>query len=74
MTRETHNNRVIRKWKGSDFSNSNSIALMTPLTTLIFDFHSVISALYAFAYDSDSDSVVSENHPLHTLICVIIIV
>ena len=34
---------VGRKWKGS--SDSDSVALMTPLTTPIFDFHKVISAL-----------------------------
>ena len=33
------------KWKCSDSSDSDSIAVMTPLTTLIFDFHKVISAL-----------------------------
>ena len=33
---------------------------MTPLTTLIFDFH---------AYDSDSDSVAIENRPLHKKYC-----
>ena len=31
--------RVGRKWKRSDSSDSDSIALMTPLTTPIFDFH-----------------------------------
>ena len=31
--------RVGRKWKRSDFSDSDSVALMTPLTTPIFDFH-----------------------------------
>ena len=36
---------VGRKWKGSDSSDSDSVALMTPLTTPIFDFHKVISAL-----------------------------
>ena len=38
---------------------------MTPLTTPIFDFHQVISALTdsAYNYDSDSDSVASENQP-----------
>ena len=54
--------RVIRKWKRSDFSDSNSIALMTPLTTLIFDFHYVISTLYAFAYDS-----IQFNSLFHTI-------
>ena len=28
-----------RKWKRSDSSDSDSVELMTPLTTLIFDFH-----------------------------------
>ena len=36
---------VGRKWKRSDSSDSDSVALMTPLTTPMFDFHSVISAL-----------------------------
>ena len=36
---------VGRKWKRSDSSDSDYVALMTPLTTPIFDFHSVISAL-----------------------------
>ena len=36
---------VGRKWKRSDSSDSDSVALMTPLTTPIFDFHLVISAL-----------------------------
>ena len=35
---------VGRKWKWSDSSDSDSVALMTPLTTPIFDFHLVISA------------------------------
>ena len=34
-----------RKWKRSDSSNSDSVELMTPLTTLFFNFHLVISAL-----------------------------
>ena len=36
---------VGRKWKRSDSSDSDSVALMTRLTTLIFDFHKVINAL-----------------------------
>ena len=36
---------VGRKWKRSDSSDSDSVELMTPLTTPIFDFHKVISAL-----------------------------
>ena len=36
---------VGRKWKRSDSSDSDSVALMTPLITPIFDFHQVISAL-----------------------------
>ena len=36
---------VGRKWKRSDSSDSDSVALMTPLTTPSFDFHLVISAL-----------------------------
>ena len=30
---------VGRKWKRSDSSDSDSVELMTPLTTPIFDFH-----------------------------------
>ena len=37
--------RVGRKWKRSDSSDSDSVALMTPLTTSIFDFREVIGAL-----------------------------
>ena len=36
---------VRRKWKRSDFSDSDTVVLMTPLTTLIFYFHQVISGL-----------------------------
>ena len=36
---------VGRKWKRSDSSDSDSVALMTPLTTPSFDFHQIISAL-----------------------------
>ena len=35
---------VGRKWKRSDSSDSDSVALMTRLTTLIFYFHKVINA------------------------------
>ena len=58
---------VGRKWKRSDSSDSDSVALMTPLTTPIFDFHEVkrsYDSAYDSAYDSDSDSVASENQPL----------
>ena len=34
-----------KKWKRSDSSDSDSVALMTWLTTPIFNFHEVISAL-----------------------------
>ena len=34
-----------RRWKRSDSSDSNSVALMTLLTTQFFDFHKVIGAL-----------------------------
>ena len=50
---------VGRKWKRSDSSDSDSVALMTPLTTPIFDFHQVKRS-----YDSAYDSVASENQPL----------
>ena len=36
---------VGRKWKRSDSSYADSVELMTPLTTAMFDFHLVISAL-----------------------------
>ena len=37
---------VGRKWRRSDSnSDSDSVVLLTPLTTPIFDFHQVISAL-----------------------------
>ena len=36
---------VARKWKRLDSSDSDSVALMTPLTTLNFDSHWIISAL-----------------------------
>ena len=52
---------VRRKWKRSHFSDSDSAALMTLLTTPFFDFHLVISALATSHDDSDSDSVASEN-------------
>ena len=42
----------------SDSSDSDSVALMTPLTTPIFDFH---KRSYDSAYESDS--VASENQP-----------
>ena len=38
-------NGVGRKFKRSDSSDSDSVALMTPLTTPICDFYSVIGAL-----------------------------
>ena len=55
---------VGRKWKRSDSSDTDSVALITPLMTPIFDFPLGISAR---SYDSafDSDSVASENQPLH---------
>ena len=36
---------VGRKWKRSDSSDSDSVALRTPLTTPSFDFHKVLCAL-----------------------------
>ena len=36
---------VGRKWKRANSSDSDSVGLMTLLTTLIYDFHPVISAL-----------------------------
>lgn len=36
---------MARKWKHSDSSDSDSIELVTLLTTPFFDFHRVISAL-----------------------------
>ena len=32
-----------KKWKLSDSSDSDSVTLMTPLTTPILDFHCVVS-------------------------------
>ena len=58
---------VGRKWKRSDSSDSYSVALMTPLTTSIFDFHQVIST-YKSTYDSDSNSVASENQPFQVFL------
>ena len=40
-----HRELSLKKWKRSNSSHSDSGALMTPLTTPIFDFHQVISAL-----------------------------
>ena len=34
-----------KKWKHSDSSESDSVELMTPLMTAIFDFHLVVSSL-----------------------------
>ena len=55
-----------RKWKRSDSSDSDSVELMTPLTTPIFDFR--FSLGHKLSYDSDNDSdadsVASENQPL----------
>ena len=36
-------------------------------SVLLFDFHQIVS-LYAFDYDSDFDSVASENQPLKGLL------
>ena len=36
---------VRRRWKRSDSSDSDSVALMIPLTNPSFDFHKVINAL-----------------------------
>ena len=51
------------KLKRSDSSDSDSVVLMTPLTTPFFDFH---NALYHSAYTvlTSSDSVTSENYLL----------
>ena len=49
----------MEKWKRSDSSDSDSVTLTTP----IFDFRLIINALTT-QYDSDSDSVASENQPL----------
>ena len=37
--------RIRKKWKRSDSSDPDSVELMTPLTTPLFDFHWVISSL-----------------------------
>jgi len=41
-----------KKWKRSNSSDFDSVKLLTPLTTPIFDFHKVI---YKLSYDSDYD-------------------
>ena len=51
---------VERKWKCSDSSDSGSIVLMTALTTLIFDFHKVISAL-TIAFTTSTPSLVKAS-------------
>ena len=54
---------VGRKWKRSDSSDSDSVALMTPLTSPIFLFSLGHKRSYDSAYDSNSDSIACENHP-----------
>ena len=49
---------VGRKWEGSDSSDPDTVELMTPLSTPIFDKRS-----YDSDNDTDSDSVASENQP-----------
>ena len=49
---------LIRYWKRSYSSDSDSVELMIPLSTQIFDFH-----YDKRSYDSDSDFVASENQP-----------
>ena len=49
----------MEKRKRCDSSDSDSVTLTTP----IFDFRLIINALTT-QYDSDSDSVASENQPL----------
>ena len=39
------NGNIVNGWKRSDSSDSDSVELMTPLTTPIFEFHSVIGSL-----------------------------
>ena len=51
------------KWKRSDSSDSDSVELMTPLTTPIFDFHLVDHKLLC-----NSDSVDVENQPFQSVI------
>ena len=55
---------VGRKWKRSDSSDSDSVALMTSLTSPIFFLFSLgHKRSYDPAYDSNSDSIACENHP-----------
>ena len=54
-------NRVRGKWKHSDSSDSDSIKIMTLLTTLTFDFTLGHKRSYNSAYDSDS--VASQQQP-----------
>ena len=55
--------RVGRKWKRSDSSDSDSVALMTSLTSPIFLFSLGHKRSYDPTYDSNSDSIVCENQP-----------
>ena len=61
-----------RKWKRSDSSDfrlptSDFVELMTPLMTPFFRFSLGHKRSYVSDYDSDSDSVASENQPLELI-------
>ena len=61
--------RVGRKWKRSDSSDSDSVALMTSLTSPIFLFSLGHKRSYDPTYDSNSDSIVCENQPSDQVFC-----
>ena len=48
-----------KKWKRSDFSDSDYVELMTPLKTPIFDFK--LGHKVSYDSNSDSDSVAGET-------------
>ena len=51
------------KWKCSDFSNSDSVELMTWLTTLIFNFYKVISSVMTTT-TTTTPLLVNPNHKM----------
>ena len=58
-----------RKWKRSDSSDSDSVALMTPLKSPIFLFSLGHKRCFDSAYDSNSDSIVCENQSSDHVFC-----
>ena len=53
-----------KNWKHSDSSDSDFDELMTLLRTLIFDFQLGHKISYDSVYNSDYDSITSENQSL----------